>query len=371
MKVAKRCFSLFLVLVMMFSYVGELAGVTTVAHAEEAITSLGTKEVSQTPEELMRFGEWYYWFEDDGSATVAGYANTSESGIEIPARLGGHPVTGIGHRAFSNMTGLKEVQIPTNITHIADDAFKGLSKLTVRAYHGAYALYYAEEAGFKVSCIESMPGVEYAEGVIDLAGLPKYSYRDVTEQSAVFKAGEASFLAVGQVLMFPVSADFPNGLARRVDNIAISGTDLVATFSEPDWTAAFQHAYGEQDLILDWEHAVVKDCKDPDLMEAVISSGALEYLGLAGDYSVQEILDIPADDSSSGLSINVGEVIDTDGLTLVDEALAMEENGDNEVSIESDASAEVTDATQPVSEMAETGYPEKPGDSPAYEAANI
>lgn len=293
MKVTKRCFALFLILVMMLTNVGELVGVTTVAHAEEAVTSLGTKEVSQTPEALLNFGEWSYWVESDGAATVAGYMNTDETSISIPARLNGHPVTGIGHRAFSANSALKEIYIPTNVTRIAGDAFQGVAGLTLSAYHGAFALDYAKENGFEASCIDSMPGVVFADGVIDLAGLPKNSYKNLTQESAVFNAGEASFLAAGQIMMFPISADFPGGLVRRVTEIVRDEDSLIVSFSEPQWEEAFDSVEGDEEIFLDWDHAVVYESEVSDYLEDYLSLHSVEDWGTTEYFEVESVQSIP------------------------------------------------------------------------------
>ena len=106
------------------------------AHAEG---SSGSSNVPATPDELLSMGEWQYWVED-GVAIVAGYTNPDEASLTIPYQLGGYPVAGIGHRAFSANSGLRSITVHTNVTSIADDAFAGLTGVTIAAYHGAYAL---------------------------------------------------------------------------------------------------------------------------------------------------------------------------------------------------------------------------------------
>ena len=146
MKTVKRVLALLLVVSILFTGLGwhkEAAADTTPVNNVE---TLGSTEVGEAHGELSYLGEWAYWVEN-GTATIAGYASQSETSLKIPEKLGGFPVTGIGQRAFSANTALKYVQFHTNVTSIADDAFEGLSGVTIAAYHGSYALIYASEKG--------------------------------------------------------------------------------------------------------------------------------------------------------------------------------------------------------------------------------
>ena len=288
MKRTKRVLAMILALLLMFS---DLTGLfpEMAAHAEDKVLTLGSEEVSDTPEELQRLGEWVYWIEENGTATVAGYGG-GETSLAIPARLGGHSVTGIGHGAFSANAGLTEVLIPTNVTRIADDAFAGLDPLTLKAYHGAYALRYAQEHRIGSECINPLPGVEFADGVIDLTGLPVGSYRDLTETGAAFKASEASFLTVGQIVFFPISEAFRGGLVRRVIGLEYSGSTLYAAFAEPAWTEAFDRVFGEEDIILDWDNAVFYESEELEYLESSLTLDSITDWGINDrDFELEEV----------------------------------------------------------------------------------
>lgn len=99
------------------------------AHAEG---TAGDSSVSNTPDDLLSMGEWQYWVED-GVAIVAGYTNPNEASLTIPYQLGGYPVAGIGHHAFSINKGLKGIFIHTNVTSIADDAFESVETVEISA----------------------------------------------------------------------------------------------------------------------------------------------------------------------------------------------------------------------------------------------
>ncbi len=253
MKQLKRILALLLGLTLLFTGVNwtEDGGATAYAEGSPAQNPVS---VDEKPEELLEMGEWIYWVKN-GQAVVAGYADKGVTTLSIPARLGGYPVTGIGKEAFSANTALKSIQIPTNVTRIADNAFSGLTGLSIKAYHGAYALKYASQAGFNRSVVGTHPGVEYAEGLVDLAGLPAGSYSKLSDSSVIFKANEATFLTVGQVVYYPKSAAYPTGLARKIDSITPDGDNLIVTQSQPEWGNAFERVSGEEGLILDWSNA--------------------------------------------------------------------------------------------------------------------
>ena len=216
----------------------------------------GTRGGNDVPaaEELLSLGEWRYWV-DGGLAYIAGYANPDETSLNIPHSLGGYPVAGVGHEAFSQNTGLKRVFMHTNVTRIADDAFSGLSGVTISAYHGAYALDYASaRQGLTANTITE--NATFEDGVIDLTGVNAGSYRALSDYSVVFTAAEATFLAVGQVVYFPAQSGYPTGLAARIDSIAQSGGELNVTMSKPSFDEVFTSFSGAGDLYLDWDNAI-------------------------------------------------------------------------------------------------------------------
>lgn len=260
MKLVKRIIALLLGMMILFTGFDWTVGRETTAVAENSPSQLPVP-VDEKPDELLNMGEWIYWVKD-GQAVVAGYEDKGVTSLNIPAHLGGYPVTGVAREAFSTNTALKSIQIPTNVTNIADSAFAGLTGLSIKAYHGAYALEYAARAGYGRSVVGTQPGVEYAEGLVDLTGLPSGSYSKLSDYSVTFKAKEATFLTVGQVVYYPKSAAYPTGLARKIDSITPNGDELIVTQSQPEWGYAFERVSGEDVLILDWDNAVYYDNVD-------------------------------------------------------------------------------------------------------------
>lgn len=65
---------------------------------------------------------------DKGTATITKYKGAGGT-VEIPATLGGDPVTGIQMQAFIKCTSLKSVSMPESMTWIGDSAFAGCTGL--------------------------------------------------------------------------------------------------------------------------------------------------------------------------------------------------------------------------------------------------
>ena len=60
----------------------------------------------------------------NGRAIIRKYKGAGGT-VEIPATLGGYPVTGIKMQAFIECTSLKSVSMPESMTWIGDSAFAG------------------------------------------------------------------------------------------------------------------------------------------------------------------------------------------------------------------------------------------------------
>ena len=65
---------------------------------------------------------------DKNTATITKYKGAGGT-VEIPATLGGYPVTGIQMQAFIECTSLKSVSMPESMTWIGDSAFAGCTGL--------------------------------------------------------------------------------------------------------------------------------------------------------------------------------------------------------------------------------------------------
>lgn len=66
----------------------------------------------------------------------------------------------IGSRAFENCRNLTTIKIPSTVSYIADDAFNGCSKLTIRGKADSYAQTYAESKGIKFKAVTEKSPIE-------------------------------------------------------------------------------------------------------------------------------------------------------------------------------------------------------------------
>lgn len=245
--ILKRVASMMMMIVMLVT--GMDWSFLTTASAE---TSVGNMEVTDTPDEILSMGEWLY-FVEDGKAIVAGYVNKEVTSLKIPGSLGGNPVAGIGHKAFVQNNKLENIQIHTNITRIAEDAFDGLT-LFVDAYNGAYALQYA--AAKNIPSRNLSTAATFVNGVVDLTGLSSAkAYSGLSDEGVTFAANEATFLREDQILYFPAQAGYPTGLAKTVAGLSYAEGKVHVTFSQPEWGEVFLRVQGEDELYVDWAKA--------------------------------------------------------------------------------------------------------------------
>lgn len=78
---------------------------------------------------IHQSGKFSYILLDDGTAEIVDYAG-SKKRLEIPSKLKGKEVTGIGRSAFYWNKSLETVILPGTLTHIGGEAFKNCDKLT-------------------------------------------------------------------------------------------------------------------------------------------------------------------------------------------------------------------------------------------------
>lgn len=77
-----------------------------------------------------------YYFTDESQTAVyvSGFEGNvpSDGYVEIPAELDGYPVTGIAENTFENLTELKGIYIPAELTYIDSNAFKGCGDIDIK-----------------------------------------------------------------------------------------------------------------------------------------------------------------------------------------------------------------------------------------------
>ena len=239
---------------------------------EDILLADGTSLQSRNTQAYMRNGidgsgvifstcanDLVYILRDDGSADIVGMDSASQKTmIYIPETLNGHPVRGIGARAFANRFSLTAVRIGEGVETIGDGAFTGCDKLvevrlpsTLKAVGakafmniGAQELSFPE--GVKTLSPDSFLGPEKTDGT------GKWKYRVLTDGTAMITGCrmEKKISFPGQVDGTTVTAigiPYDSGDGRdevkeivlpgtvtRIDDSAFEGTYALTKITLPD-----------------------------------------------------------------------------------------------------------------------------------------
>lgn len=161
-----------------------------------------------SPGLLTKGLSWRYTVAD-GQATITGcFCAHWRQDLELPAMLGGYPVTAIGKGVFGGLTGLKSVKIPSGVTVIGSEAF--------------YRCF-------------SLETVTIPNGVVDIG---KYAFaecglKSVKIPASVTKIGTAAF--GGCPSLASMSVNKANTAVRVKDGMLCSyeGKKLVCCFGDP------------------------------------------------------------------------------------------------------------------------------------------
>lgn len=81
--------------------------------------------------ETITSGDFKYYVNDDGTATISGFVGEVSGDLVIPKVIDGYTVTGIGRQAFQNCSGFKgTLTIPDSVVSIGKCAFYNCSNFT-------------------------------------------------------------------------------------------------------------------------------------------------------------------------------------------------------------------------------------------------
>ena len=108
---------------------GMIAGVMCAGALPVAAVSLPEMALSVSAEDLT-YGSLSYDEDIDGTIEITYYDGNDSGKLEIPAEIGGKPVTKIAANAFSGSENLSEIVIPDSVTSIGDYAFSGCTSLS-------------------------------------------------------------------------------------------------------------------------------------------------------------------------------------------------------------------------------------------------
>ena len=114
-----------------YAFALEFSGSETVMDGETALTF--SYSFRTEPQRITLMDCDYSWWIQDETCILTGAAlwqDTETLEARIPSRLGGFPVTRIGNKAFTCMSGLTEVHIPDTVLSISSTAFCGCPDLT-------------------------------------------------------------------------------------------------------------------------------------------------------------------------------------------------------------------------------------------------
>jgi hypothetical protein len=92
-------------------------------------------------EELLTSGDFEYHVLEDGTAEITRYGGYADS-LEIPGKLNGLAVTGIGDEAFSGCWTLASISIPDSVKDIRENPFsycENLNQVVVQPDHPVFA----------------------------------------------------------------------------------------------------------------------------------------------------------------------------------------------------------------------------------------
>ena len=170
-----------------------------------------------------------FTYQDNGDTlTITQCASTASGAVEIPAAIGGKPVTRIGAQAFAFCTGINSVRVPEGVIEISDGAFLNCTGLTAISLPaslrslGTSALY---------SC-SNLVEIEIPDGIASVSPSLLGNCRSLTR--VVLPAGITSIGASafsGCVALTRI--DIPAGV-KRIESYAFFSCSALAEVSLPE-----------------------------------------------------------------------------------------------------------------------------------------
>ena len=214
------------------SEIPESEEVIDIESAEE-----GTDLLGATPESAFEYSVGV-----NNEVTITGYTGT-DTEVEIPSEIEGHPVTTIGREAFSGCISLTSIELPNGITSIGDYAFS--------------------------DCI-SLTSIELPDGLTSIGDSAFYRCTDLTSiniPASVTSIGDRAFWNCSSL----TTIELPNGITSIGDS-AFSACTSLTSIELPDAVTSIGDAafYGCRSLT------------SIELPASVTSIGSAAFFGCSG-----------------------------------------------------------------------------------------
>nr|MCR5156020.1 leucine-rich repeat protein [Butyrivibrio sp.] len=236
----------------------ELSDEAAAEGSDEALT--GATDMEEEEKDILKAGSWSYYLDEDGYAHIVGFSDTDKSSVTVPKKMGKYFAVAIEDGTFSDAVNLKSVKIPFYIREIGSDAFN--SDVTISAYHGAYALDYAANYGYRSTDLSEY---DFADGAIDLTEITRSHYFFITDTEIEMNKLEVSYLEDHPVFYLPPSDEISNGDAFKIISKEEAGDNYILHCERAIGSEVLKRlVIDEENLRPDWENAIYYNDSDYD-----------------------------------------------------------------------------------------------------------
>ncbi len=240
-------------------------------------------ETVLTGDALSSGDGWLYVFRTDGNAAITGYADATVRTLTVPASLGGAWVVALGEGAFSGLSALESLTVPSSVTDIASGAFTGLSGVTIRAYNGSAALLHASAHGLAA---ENLSAYDFYDDVLDLSDMraSQFSYQgsDAVRISAPF----SRTVDVGDKLFLPPGGRYAKGFPCTVTAVSQENGYAVLRVTALDFMDTVASYHEENALLTPDRDNIVVMQEGLTLLESAPASRASVTMGTKLQFGV-------------------------------------------------------------------------------------
>ena len=238
----------------------------------DSVNESGSDDAPETEEkdpvsdrEILTDGSWQYFVDDSDYAHIVSFTNVAASEVTVPVRLGGHFVVALEDGAFGSGDFLSSVTISFYVTSISENAFS--QPVTIKAYHGSYALSFAESMGYPSMNLSEL---DFAYGVMDFSEIMRSHYSFISRTTIEMMKPEAYLLGEGSVFYLPQSEEVPNGDAFKVITIEDNGDSVLLKCERALGSDVLKTlVIHDHDLKLDFDNAIYYfDCDNDGTYES-------------------------------------------------------------------------------------------------------